>query len=345
MTTGPSRPHRPGRRAPVSRHCLLVILAALALLASPQAAAQSGGEPIESDGWELAFDFHVGEGFELRNAQRSQDASTFFNGSFDLNTATLDVEYAHLAPDDEVPERRANTSLTLQAVYVFRDLNDNGRFDLGDEILEHDRFDNRREPTLVYDPLPRGFEGAKATYPLVRGGFVEVEIAVTDAPDHLGQREVRPTEMGLNVTVHDVPIRAEDAEIAVQLRAAGQGVDQAASRIEMQGDGAEIHFTWDEQARLDGAETERGVTTYEQPLQDGEREEAIMFLSTDHASEIKHTMVFGAIHPSQTFEEVIAGILGDARLFLLGLGLAALGVGAAAVVKLRQGRARSFRNA
>lgn len=294
------------------------------------------------------MDVDPGQGFTYSVA-REDETPARLDGQFDLDRAALNVSY--VAPpgteDPEENQRRVNLSIRLSAVYAFRDVNDNQRFDLGDEVLRVDPIEQSQDAQVNELSMPGSLEGAEATYPLDHGGQARIQVFTAPGLQFVDTRPVLPTDTELNVTLEGVDAPAEDARIALVMRVEAPSLEQVDSRLlHVNGDGARGVFSWADQAEIQNNTTQTDSTVLEQRLgNNASREEAIVVLATDPNERIQHEASLAVVHTQSAVAAALSQIKGDALLFGLGLTASLVLVGASAWVKLSQGSSGQVRDA
>lgn len=319
----------------------LLLAPALAVPAAAQetAVAQAGDEPG-------TLDFEVDdEGFDWV-VRPGGSGGQVVNGSFDLGSARLDLSYN--SSDDPTDFRTASGSFVLSGVYEFRDVNDNNRFDLGDEVVDFhpvktDGF-ARIEELDVDDPI----RAAQATYPLDGGGDIQFTTYVSPRLAFLDDgRPVQPTDTELNVTLEGVETTVDDSELGVAMRLEGPDIEQTAPReIHFIGDRADAVYSWPATANVDGETAHVRSSVLEQRVdRDGDLvTQAIVIQAVDPGERVHTLSTIDIKHTEPVKQQVFSRIVGDPLLFAGGLIAALLIVGGNAWAKLRSGGSEKLRD-
>lgn len=319
---------------------LLLLAPVLAVPAAAQdtASAQAGEEPG-------SMDFEVDdEGFDWV-VRPGGSGGQVVNGSFDLDRARLDLSYN--SSDDPADLRTAGGGFLLSGVYEFRDVNDNNRFDLGDEVVDFHPVQTDRAKIEEVD-ADGPIRAARATYPLDGGGDVQFTTYVSPRLAFLEDgRPVQPTDTELNVTLEGVETKADDSELGVAMRLEGEEIEQTASReIRITGDRADAVYSWPATANVDGETAHVRSSVLEQRVErDGDLlTQAIVVQAVDPGERIHTQSTIDIKHTEPVTQEVFSRIVGDPLLFAGGLIAAVLVVGGNAWAKLKSDGSEKLRD-
>lgn len=328
-------------------------LALLVLLAAAPAAAQPAGTSSETEDadravrspWSLTFSATAFEGFQYQFFRGEGEESAVLTGRFDLDRARLNVTYTSELEDGEEP-RRVHVALSVAGVYEFRDLNGNGRFELGDEIVRFHKIGEAYTAQLERLSMPGAVEGARASY-RIGGGWLHLTVLTSPTLRFLGQRPIVPTDTELNLTLEDMETEEEGTMLGLALRASSQDIEQTGPRVlTMDGQRAKALYHWAQNATVDGQEAPVGETVLVQRLTDGAspRDEGVIVLATEPGSRIQHTASLEIAHTRTTLEAFLGTVKGDPLVFSFGGALAAALIGSTAWAKIRRGDDGSVRD-
>lgn len=341
--------------SPVARGRWLILLLASVLAIAPwigTVAAQTSAQDAEvaqrpgdarSD-WTLDLETRRAE--VLWTMHRADETTReWINGSFNGLDDELSYRYTQIVddPDGDADEvHRINLTLAIAAVYEYRDINNNSRFELSDEIIAYEPVADGGIPLIHALDYPRQIEGARAVYPLEGGGELHLEMFMSPKVDWKESRLVFPGDTELNLTVRNRPASAPGTDLAVQLRAwGGERFERTGDELTLKTGKAVGYVRWMDQSFVDGVRKPVGITTLEEKRADGsgERNEGLIIMSTDNGREITHRISVGTYVEEGPVDTILATV-GDWSIYTLGLIGAGALVAIAAVNKIRERQGR-----
>jgi hypothetical protein len=312
------------------------------LLAATPAAGQTAQaeDPTREEApSSLDYEVHRFDGFDYR-VQIGGPHGPEFQGSFAVDEARLNLSYRATPNATEGP-RSVNLSMQLDGVYEFRDLDGNGRFDLGDELVRFERVDESTRGTVQHVDAPGRIEGFRASYPVGDRGFLAYTSYVAPEVAFLTDgRPVQPMGTEVSVTLGDLDFEGEDTRFAVAWRLESDEVDRKSPReIRVSGDRANLLYTWRANADRDGASLPISTSVVEQHVNrsSGPRTEAVIVHAVPPGDSVQLADGF-EVHlpaPDEPGPE-FAESLGEPRTFVAGLLAAVVLVGGNAWRKIRE---------
>lgn len=329
---------------------IFTLLAAASLLMVPALAGSAVAQPTasaQSDDEPGSIDFEVDDDGFNYVVRPGGARGQVVNGSFDLDSARLNVSYN--SSDDPDAARSVSGSFVLSGVYEFRDVNGNNRFDLGDEVVDFHPVKKDRSAGVEEIETDGPVRAARATYPLDGGGEMQFTTHVSPQLAFLEDgRPVQPTDTELNVTLEGVDTVADDSELGVAMRLESEEIDQTGAReIRVGGDRADAVYSWPATATVDGETAHVRSSVLEQRVErDGKLvSQAIVIQAVDPGERIHTLSTIDIDHtePPAT-QQVFTRIVGDPLLFAGGLIAALLVVGGNAWAKLRSGGSEKLRD-
>lgn len=327
---------------------LLAILVAMPTLAVPVAsqASDPGEVPPGSPQWSVSKDVNPDTGFAYTATRTQGDTPARMTGIFNLEDTKLELRYRAPPPDQADPDetiRSVNLTLRLSAVYEFRDVNGNDRFDLGDEVVRADPISPSQRARVEPIDGPGLIEGARAIYPLENIGRLVFETRTSPRPEPLGDRNVYAPGPALNITLEESQPIEDDTHLAVLVRLGDTGLEHVAQHtIHAEGNGARALFEWTGNATSDDRVVPVSETVLEQRVRsqtDGQ-EEILVAWSTATDGTIQHPVDVRIEHTESTVDRALAIVKGDPLLFTIGLILTVGLIGASAWAKLQQSSRR-----
>lgn len=278
---------------------------------------------------------------------RSDDTiQEWVNGSFNGLDDQLTYRYTQLVQegeDEEPTVHQINMTLGLAAVYEYRDTNNDGRFELSDEIVDYQAIETEGVPLIHERDHPRQIEGARVVYPLEGGGELHLEIYMSPTVDWKDTRLIFPGDAELDLTIRNRPASAAGTDMAVQLRAwGGESFQRTGNELTLKDDRAVGYVRWMDQSFVDGNRTPVGITTLEEKRPagpEGGGNQGMIIMSTPSAKEITHRISLGTYVEEGPVETILATV-GSWSIYTLGLIGAGILVGITAISKIKESRDR-----
>jgi hypothetical protein len=239
-------------------------------------------------------------------------------------------------------ESEAEMRVELERVFEFRDENGDGRFDAGDDVREE--YDQGELELVDIAPVQTesgGVEGWEVTalYDFVDfpGSTLAFRVTAFGNLTTFQGLQQRPVDLKLDLVFVAFPYTEGDTLPGIELKLESEAHEQP----EISGTSASFTagnltavFSWKTVAEVDGVETDVGTTVVELPAEADEPNERVFSVTYAYArgADITHDPTFGFLRSPF---EVVAGVLGDVGLYLLGV-LAAVAVFAALAVTARR---------
>lgn len=326
-----------GRQRPI------VLAAAVSLAAAALVPVATAGDDPRSPA-SLDVEVQGDSGFTYHMVTE-EDPVREVTGSFDIDTFRMDLAYTSSNGSAEL--RRVNASLALEGLYEFRDLNENGRFDLGDRIVRFDPVEPNRRAEVEHVETPGKLEILRATTPLEGDGEVQFDVYLTPESIRLTPDEdLRPLDNKIDIVLRDIRSTREDTSFGLAMRLEGSQLDRTDAReVRVEGDGANFLYEWSDTAILDGVSTPLNSTLVEQHVtrDDADHTELAVVHVLEPGNEVELEQSFRVEETSPPLSEALTGILGNPLVYLGGLVAAVLVVGGNAWLKLQENEDESGR--
>lgn len=254
--------------------------------------------------------------FTLESVRDSDNGTDALRVHFDRDRGVLGFALDADAPDDAT----LHHNLTLQALIEFEDRNRDGRYGLGDPVLQSFPVADMRAGTVQVEPLEGGRLSATSTYRLpdhVQSRFT-LEVLMTPTRDTGEGAIMDPTHVRVTLGVEDFPFSAEaPTRLAADLRWDGR-MDRIDEGVATEQGPFLFRHRWDPSALVDAASTPVNTTVEGYSAMAGDQ--TIVAFTYGDPEALQHTMTVGVDrYSSQLEDRILRSIVGEWRLYLLGL--------------------------
>lgn len=277
-------------------------------------------------------------------------------GRFDVQSLQLNHLFVSTEPGNATA---LSYQFSFAALVEFQDVDGNGRFDLGDTVVNRTSLPGREKTTLEVEPRLDGGFRASVKVPLnesEESGLIPfgnqdaaasqfvLEIQLAPAAVESGDRLARPTETLLDFRLVGFPTTRNGTRVALEIRA------QSSAELEAQVDRLaafqsvfSTSYAWSPRAEVDGESVALGASVLETPRgapggESGQEVAILLAFPTGRSAQAETTAgvqryQFPATGPADLVLPAPPGNLG---LFLLGAGLSVVLIGGASLARLRR---------
>lgn len=326
-----------------------MVLVVLAGLLAPVAAAPSE-QPDAANGDEprTALEVIPDQGFRFTQTRTMGESTRDLSGVFSLDEARLNVTYGAADASQQQQANgtsapRLDLSIAITGVFTFEDGNEDGRFDLGDRVLEHHRPVDSEDPRIEQVDPRRGFDRVVAEYPIEGGEEIRVTFLFPRFGNETAPSQAPTTGFGVQADVPDNLTRSSDATlIGVETRVLGQEVEvQGDDALAVHDDGTVARYTVLGTPRDGNGTPPLRPSLMTQRLEDpghASAEEGILIEPTRANDDGQVALLTVTEREDRFGAAVLGAIQGEEEVYLVGAVLAAVLVGAGLVHRLEQER-------
>lgn len=348
-----------------ARHAIPILIPILGLLLVPSvsgAAAAPATLPAGArllDAWAredrqlVVADEPDGARFtSLRSSALGEDE---LHGRFDRDELALRHTFVSTEPGNATV---ITFSLQWAALLEFQDLGANGRYDLGDPVLQRLGLVGRPGTELRSEPRASGSHAILAHVLLNQSaggsllpvgnpptpGTLDLELLVTPSSTQSGGRAVLPTEVAINLSLHGFPFQRNDTRLALEVRAqSSTDLEPAGLRMAAMQGVFLTAYAWSPTATIDGRAVPAPTTVLEAPRgAPGSEAAQQVALLTDlgqagtATAEASLAVERYELPPVGAVVEVPAPLRGDWATYAAGAFATAVVAGGAAFARLRR---------
>lgn len=319
------------------------------------AAAEASPYRAEADAdWareERTLEFsHDSEGFSYQSHRASDLGEDLIEGEFDLDDALFTYRFISTQLENETT---IETEVRFGRLVEYRDMDQDGRYGLGDRPVQTIRTADIEDETLtvrggVTDDVYR----AEVVYPLHNGGLGGVGgsgalgepaliLEFVVAPNtHVEQgRSIQPTQASFEVRVHDFQYQDNDTRLALITGVtSSQALDPAATDVAGSDGFHDVVYRWQ-------SSSSSGILRDVHLVQDTAHGDAApqnadVIFSYARTQDVGHTASVEAVrYKAQAFAPIIEPLLtGDWRFYSVGILISLAAVAGPAYARLRRDR-------